>query len=119
VDGSGELQGLVSARALPTSERKSTNRNSGSIRFVRTVMQGSVTQFDEETPVRQLQSFFAGSASNTVVVVTRKGRPLGLVYRDCLTGLEEHLTRQTFATKSTFSLDSDYLTTPEICCVEE
>jgi DNA-binding response OmpR family regulator/CBS domain-containing protein len=118
VDGSGELQGLVSARSLQSSERKSTSRNSGSIRFVRTVMQGSVTQFEEETPVRKLQSFFAGNSSS-VVVITRKGRPLGLVYRDSLTGLEEHLTRQTFAAKNAFSLDSDYLTTPDVCCVEE
>jgi DNA-binding response OmpR family regulator/CBS domain-containing protein len=118
VDGKGELQGLVSARSLQGSERKSTSRNSGSIRFVRTVMQGTVAQFDEETPVRKLQSHFAADPSS-VVVITRQGRPLGLVYRDSLAGLEEHLTRRTFATKGVFSLDSDYLTTPETCGVEE
>jgi len=118
VDGTGVLQGLVSARSLQTSERKSATRNSGSIRFVRAVMQGTVAQFDEETPVRKLQSHFAAESSS-VVVITRQGRPLGLVYRDSLASLEEHLTRRTFAPKGAFSLDSDYLTTPEICGVDE
>lgn len=118
VDGGGKLQGLVSARSLQSAERKSTSRSSGSIRFVRAIMQGSPAQFEEETPVRQLQSFFAAESS-PVAVITRQGRPLGLIYRDSLSNLEGHLTRQTFASRGSFSLDSDYLTTPETCGVEE
>lgn len=118
VDGSGKLQGLISARALQPTERKSSTKTSGSIRFVRAVMQGSPTQFEEETPVRKLQSHFAAESS-LVAVITRQGRPLGLVYRDSLSCLEEHLTRQTFAPRDSFSLDSSYLTTPETCGAAE
>jgi CBS domain-containing protein len=118
VDGSGKLLGLVSARSLQHGERRTSTRTSGSLRFVRAIMQTTPKHFDEETPVRELQSFFASEAT-PIVVVTRNGRPLGLVYSHGLALLEEQLTRSTFAPRNAFSLESDYLTTPETCAVDE
>jgi DNA-binding response OmpR family regulator/predicted transcriptional regulator len=118
VDGSGKLLGLVSAGNLQNVERKSSAKASGSLRFVRAIMQTVPTHFDEETPARELQSYFA-SQECPVVVVTRQGRPLGLVYSHALASLEEHLTRSTFAARKPFSLDSEYLTTPEYSIAAE
>src|SRR5689334_8009996 len=94
VDSGGKLLGLISARTLQHSERKSSTRTSGSLRFVRAIMQTTPKHFDEETPVRELQKFFAGE-TNPVVVITRNGRPLGLVYSHGLASLQEQLTRAT------------------------
>jgi CBS domain-containing protein len=119
VDGSGKLVGLVSARSIQQVERKTSSpRGSGSIRFVRAIMQSAPTQFEEDTPVRQMQNFFAGDPS-PVAVVTRQGRPLGLIYSHSLAAMEERLTRGTFAARRAFSLDSEYLNTPEVCAVDE
>jgi DNA-binding response OmpR family regulator/CBS domain-containing protein len=118
VDSAGKLQGIVSASSLQHDQRKTTARTSDSLRFVRAFMQGVPAQFDEETPVRKLQSHFASEPSQ-VAVITRHGRPLGLIYSDSLTLLEERLTRQTFAPRTPFSLDSAYLTTPEASAVTE
>jgi len=118
VDGAGKLVGLVSARSVQTGERKTAPRGSGSVRFVRAVMQSAPTQFEEDTPVRKMQAFFATDPS-PVAVVTRQGRPLGLVYSHSLAAMQEQLTRSTFASHSPFSLDSSYLTTPDGCAVDD
>lgn len=122
VDAAGQLLGLISTSSLHLSERKtstkaSSSRSSHSVRFVRGIMQGKPTQFSEETPVRKLQLHFA-SDPNGVAVITRQGRPLGLVYGHTLASLEERLTRRTFAASGPFTLDSAYLTTPETYTVE-
>ena len=122
VDASGKLQGLVSAHSLRPGEQKvatkaPSSRKSNSIRFVRAIMQRKPTQFDEETSARKLQSHFA-SDPNGVAVITRQGCPLGLIYGSTLASLEERLTRRTFAAPGAFSLDSAYLTTPEVYSVD-
>jgi CheY-like chemotaxis protein/CBS domain-containing protein len=119
VDTAGRLVGLVSARALHAAERKpAAPRGSGSIRFVRAVMQSSPTHFEEDTPARQIADHFAGESS-TVTVVTRLSRPLGLIYRHSLAGLAESLPVRSSLETRPFSLDSDYLLTPEPLAVED
>lgn len=119
VDTTGRLVGLLSARSLQPSERKANMpRGSGSIRYVRAVMHPTPVQFEEETPARKIASFFAADPA-PVAVVTRHGRPLGIIYSHALATLQEALTRQTFASGKAFSLESDYLMAPEVYALEE
>ncbi len=119
VDSNGKLLGLLSARAIYAErkpDRKTVAKISPSVRFVRALM-NPAAQFEEETTVRQLQTHFA-EARNSVVVITRGGEPLGLLYSHTLAAMQEQLHRNSF-TQGNFSLESDYLTTPEPCAVEE
>jgi DNA-binding response OmpR family regulator/CBS domain-containing protein len=119
VDGTGRLVGLLSARSLQPAERRTNPpRGSGSIRYVRAVMHPTPAQFEEDTPARKIASFFAAESA-PVAVVTRHGRPLGILYSHTLTSLQESLTPRTFASGKTFSLNSDYLVTSEAYALEE
>jgi CheY-like chemotaxis protein/GGDEF domain-containing protein len=118
VDATGQLLGLLSARSLDHGSRKTNPHVSDSIRFVRAAMTAAPVRFDEETPVREIQSAFAADEAS-VAVVTRHGRPLGLIYRDSLTAVSKRIVRSAFAARAPFSLDSSYLTTPDPCVAEE
>jgi DNA-binding response OmpR family regulator/predicted transcriptional regulator len=119
-DDNGRLVGLVSARSVNLSERKTDSaRKSASIRFVRAIMQATPAQCEDDEPVRKLASFFA-SEPTPVVVVTRQGKPLGLIHNHALSGMLECLSQRTFsAGRRSFSLDSSYLAAPETWVAEE
>lgn len=118
VDATGRLLGLVSARSVQHGGKKQPVRGTGSIRFVRAVMIASPPEFSEDTSVKKVAEFFAGDPS-PVAVVTRQGRPLGLIYSHALAALEERLSRRSFEPLVPFSLDTDYLVTCEPAAVED
>jgi two-component system cell cycle response regulator len=112
VDRKGALVGLLGRDQLPPAHASSSGWRAKAgdlmVRNVPTVL--------EETSFAELMNFFMSDAeSHEFVVVVRRDRPLGIVYRSGLAALSEPLTTSTFAPRQPCSSSSDYLLVTDGC----
>ncbi len=109
VDDNGKLAGLVFPESLAAPAE---GRGRQSPR-VADVMTADVPRFEEDATFAALHDFFTRDP-RPVAVVTRRGKPTGLVTPDSLASLSQPLTADTFSPKLPFSDKSEYLVVPDL-----
>jgi diguanylate cyclase (GGDEF)-like protein len=101
VDGRGKLAGLVAADSQSPLRESTAGDVAG-------IMQKSPPHRDEQTAFPALLEFFTKSG-DAWLVITKNGRPTGLIGRDMLAALTAPLARRDFHPSQPASLASDYL----------
>ena len=110
VDRQGRILGLLSKDRLPDDVAQSSRWRAK----VGDLMDASVKTVPETESFNALMEFFMDDAqANTMVVVVRHEKPLGIVYRSGLASLSEPLTVASFAPNQPYSATSDYLVVRE------
>jgi diguanylate cyclase (GGDEF)-like protein len=109
VDDGGKLTGLVFPESLAGA---AGGRGRESPR-VADVMTADVPRFEEDATFAALHDFFTRDP-RPVAVVTRRGKPTGLVTPDSLASLSHPLAADTFAPGLPFSDKSEYLVVPDL-----
>jgi len=109
VDRDGKLAGLVFPENVFGPAAGGTRESS----LVSDVMTADVPRFEEDATFAALHDFFTRDP-RPVAVVTRRGKPTGLVTPDSLTSLSQPLTADTFGPRLPFSDGSEYLVVPDL-----
>lgn len=109
VDHDGKLAGLI----FPENVLELAAGRTGEAPLVADVMTADVPRFEEDAGFAAVHDFFTRDP-RPVAVVTRRGKPTGLVTPDSLTSLSQPLTADTFAPRLPFSDGSEYLVVPDL-----
>jgi diguanylate cyclase (GGDEF)-like protein len=98
VDPGGRLAGIV------THETDLSNRDAALME----VLDAEVAAFDESTPFATVFEFFTAGAQ-PLAVITRRGRPTGIITQEKLATLGEPASTARFAASSPYTDTSEYL----------
>ena len=109
VDRDGRLLGLFSGDQLPEDSTDIAKKAKVSDFMVRDV----ATVPENESFGALMEFFMSDTQSHHVVIVVRRGQPLGMVYRSGLAALSEPLNVDSFAPDQPYSLTSQYLVIPD------